>query len=74
MLSIVSKRGQTAIPAEIRRRYGLKPNTRLQWIDDGKMITVVPISDDPIASFREKSKGKGLGTGAHKRTQRGART
>ena len=60
MLSIVSKEGQTTIPAEIRRRYGLKPNTRLQWIDDGEMITVIPISDDPIASFRGKSKGKGL--------------
>ena len=60
MLSTISTRGQTAIPAEIRRRHGLKPNTRLQWIDDGKVITVVPVSDDPIASFRGRSRGKGL--------------
>ncbi|HID95426.1 MAG TPA: AbrB/MazE/SpoVT family DNA-binding domain-containing protein [Candidatus Latescibacteria bacterium] len=60
MLSTVSVRGQTAIPAEIRKRYGIKPHSRLQWIDNGRTITVVPIADDPIAVFRGKSKGKGL--------------
>ena len=60
MLSTMSAKGQTVIPAEIRKRHGLKPNVRLQWIDDGNVLTVVPISEDPIASFRGKSKGKGL--------------
>ena len=60
MLSTISAKGQTVIPAEIRKRHGLKPNVRLQWIDDGNVLTVVPIFEDPIASFRGKSKGKGL--------------
>jgi AbrB family looped-hinge helix DNA binding protein len=60
MLTIVSSRGQTAIPAKIRRKYGIKGNSKLQWIDEGGVITVVPISDDPIKSFRGKSKGKNL--------------
>jgi AbrB family looped-hinge helix DNA binding protein len=36
MKSTVTARGQTAIPAEIRRRYNIKPNTKLEWIDDGQ--------------------------------------
>ena len=60
MLTTVSSRGQTAIPAEIRKKYGIKGNSKLQWIDEGEVITVVPIGDDPIKSFRGKSKGKDL--------------
>lgn len=60
MQSTVSVRGQTAIPAEIRKRHGIKPHTHLQWIDEGNLIIVVPIAEDPISSFRGKSKGKGL--------------
>jgi AbrB family looped-hinge helix DNA binding protein len=60
MLTKVSSRGQTAIPAEIRKRYGIKENTKLQWIDEGEIITVVPISEDPIKSFRGKSKNKDI--------------
>jgi len=56
----VSSRGQTAIPAEIRKRYGIKENSKLQWIDEGEIITVVPISEDPIKSFRGMSKNKNL--------------
>ena len=38
----------------------IKGNTRLQWIDEGEYITVFPIGDDPIKSFRGKSKGVDL--------------
>jgi AbrB family looped-hinge helix DNA binding protein len=60
MLTKVSSRGQTAIPAEIRKKYGIKENSKLQWIDEGEIITVVPISEDPIKSFRGMSKNKNL--------------
>lgn len=60
MLTTVSSRGQTSIPAEIRKKYGIKGNSKLQWIDEGEFITVVPIGNDPIKSFRGKSKGKDL--------------
>lgn len=60
MLTTVSSRGQTSIPAEIRKKYGINANTKLQWIDEGELITVVPIGSDPIKSFRGKSKGKDL--------------
>ncbi len=60
MLTTVSSRGQTSIPAEIRKKYGIKGNSKLQWIDEGEFITVVPVGNDPIKSFRGKSKDKDL--------------
>lgn len=60
MLTTVSSRGQTSVPAEIRKKYGLKGNSKLQWIDEGGFITVVPVGADPIASFRGKSRGRNL--------------
>ena len=60
MLTKVSSRGQTAIPADIRKKYGLTENSKLQWIDEGEVITVVPINEDPIKSFRGKSRNKDI--------------
>jgi len=44
----VTKRAQTAIPAAIRRRYGIKGGDLLEWSDEGGVIKVVPIPADPI--------------------------
>lgn len=60
MQTKVSSRGQTAIPAQIRKKYGIKENSKLQWIDEGEIITVVPISEDPIKAFRGSSKNEVL--------------
>lgn len=57
MQSTVSERGQTSIPAEIRRKLNLKAKTKLAWMVDGDLIIVMPIPDDPIKAFRGKSKG-----------------
>jgi AbrB family looped-hinge helix DNA binding protein len=60
MQTKVSSRGQTAIPAQIRKKYGINGNSKLQWIDQGEIITVVPISEDPIKAFRGGSKNKDI--------------
>ena len=60
MQTKVSSRGQTAIPAQIRKKYGINGNSKLQWIDQGEIITVVPISEDPIKAFRGSSKNKDI--------------
>lgn len=44
MTTTISSRGQTVIPAEIRARHHLTEQSRLAWIDDGKIIRVVPLS------------------------------
>ncbi|RIK40071.1 MAG: AbrB family transcriptional regulator [Chloroflexi bacterium] len=60
MQTAVTKRGPTVIPAHIRKRYGIGVGTKLAWIDDGKMIRVIPVPDDPIAALEGSAKGEGL--------------
>ena len=57
MRSTITERGQTVIPAEIRRRFGLTPAQRLEWIVDANGIRVVPVAEDPIEAFRGRGKG-----------------
>ena len=49
------------MPARIRKRFGLKPGQKLEWVEDGKVIIVLPVPPDPIRAFRGSSRGTGLG-------------
>jgi bifunctional DNA-binding transcriptional regulator/antitoxin component of YhaV-PrlF toxin-antitoxin module len=58
MQTAVTKRGQTVIPATIRKRYQIIGGAQLVWLDDGETIRVVPVSADPISSLRGRGRGK----------------
>ncbi|MFP5406759.1 MAG: AbrB/MazE/SpoVT family DNA-binding domain-containing protein [Gammaproteobacteria bacterium] len=55
--STITERGQTVIPAAIRRRFNLGPSDRLEWIVDSQGIHVVPVRADPIDAFRGRGTG-----------------
>jgi len=60
MKTLVTKRGQTVIPAPIRKKYGIGEGTVLQWIDTGEGIKVVPVPQNIIKAMRGMAKGERL--------------
>ncbi|MBW6469041.1 MAG: AbrB/MazE/SpoVT family DNA-binding domain-containing protein [Anaerosomatales bacterium] len=44
----VSSKGQIVLPADIRRKYCLSAGTRLQLVDLGGQISLVPAMDDAV--------------------------
>jgi len=58
MQTAVTKRGQTVIPATIRRRYQITGGVHLVWLDDGETIRVVPVPADTVSSLRGRGRGK----------------
>ncbi len=56
----ITKRGQTVIPAVIRKRHRIEEGDTLVWIDDGESIRVIPVPKNPLRSLRGMGKGEGL--------------
>ncbi len=60
MNTLVSARGQTVVPSEIRHKYGLGENSRLAWIDEGTSLRVLPLGRDVGKHGIGIAKGLGL--------------
>ena len=43
MLSNVTTKGQITIPAEIRTRFHIRPNDRVDFFVDGERIIITPV-------------------------------
>ena len=57
MRTTVTCRGQTVVPAKIRKAHQISPQTQLEWIDDGQTIRVVPVPPDPVSTAKGITKG-----------------
>jgi len=41
-------KGQVVIPSRLRRKYGIKPGTRLNFFEDGEGIKIIPVTEETI--------------------------
>lgn len=57
MTVTLSARGQLVVPAPIRKRWRLKPGARLEFVDTGTAIFLVPLPKDPFTASRGSLKG-----------------
>lgn len=48
----VSAKGWVVIPKELRKKYGLKPGSLVNFVDWGENIAVMPIPENPVAALR----------------------
>ena len=59
MRTKVTKRGQVSVPAEVRKKLHIGPDTRLEWLVEGNTVRVIPLPSDPAKTFRGSGK-KGM--------------
>jgi AbrB family looped-hinge helix DNA binding protein len=58
--TLITEKGQILIPIQIRKKYGLKPGSKVIVSDDGQGIRVTPITAASIRNLAGILKGKNL--------------
>jgi AbrB family looped-hinge helix DNA binding protein len=48
----VTRKGQTVLPAPIRKKFNIGPKSRLVWSVKSNVIEVTPLPEDPIEALR----------------------
>ncbi len=57
MEGYITVKGQIVIPAELRRKYGITPNTRIAILDNGNEIILRPITKEYLKKLQGSLKG-----------------
>jgi AbrB family looped-hinge helix DNA binding protein len=52
----VTSKGQLVVPSGLRRRYGIKPGTRINFLEENGRIIFQPVTRDYIRTFRGRFK------------------
>lgn len=53
----VSSKGWVVIPADLRRKYDIQQGQKLQIVDYGGLLSLIPIPEDPIRQARGALEG-----------------
>jgi AbrB family looped-hinge helix DNA binding protein len=54
----VTSKGQLVVPARLRRKFGIKEGTRLNFSEENGRIVIQPVTREYIRSFRGILKSK----------------
>ena len=60
MQSVVSVKGQTVVPKEVREALGIKTGTKLTWYVKEHSAIVYAVPDDPVRAAMGMLKGSGF--------------
>jgi AbrB family looped-hinge helix DNA binding protein len=58
MVLTISSKGWVVIPAEMRKKYNLVPGSEVTLVDYGGVLTIVPVTADPVRRGRGLLKGR----------------
>ena len=47
----ITANGRLTVPSHIRRRFGIKPGTRVNFVEEGDRIIFQPVTREYISSF-----------------------
>ncbi len=53
MTIIVSERGQMVIPSAIRKRYNIKARSKVELLDTGREIVIIPIPKQALRQSKQ---------------------
>jgi AbrB family looped-hinge helix DNA binding protein len=59
METYATVKGQIVIPAELRRKYGIKNGTKIIITDTGDSIVLKPMTEQYLKNLQGSLKGKG---------------
>jgi AbrB family looped-hinge helix DNA binding protein len=60
METYATVKGQIVIPAELRRKYGIKAGTKITVTDNGDAIILKPVTEETLKRLQGSLKGKGV--------------
>jgi AbrB family looped-hinge helix DNA binding protein len=58
MQTTATRKGQIVIPADLRRKYGIKEGTRIRVADEDNRIVLTPITSEYVQKLRGVLKEK----------------
>ncbi|MEW6567593.1 MAG: AbrB/MazE/SpoVT family DNA-binding domain-containing protein [Chloroflexota bacterium] len=59
METYATTKGQVVIPAPLRRKYGIRPGTKILVYDDGEHILLKPVTEQLVGKLQGSLKGSG---------------
>jgi AbrB family looped-hinge helix DNA binding protein len=54
--SLISTKGRVTIPVRLRKRFGIKPGTRIKWMEERGRLVLTPVLKTERGRERRREK------------------